>query len=213
MENREKEETVLENPEMVSDVIETDEVETSDEQNDEKKEKEHFEGIKITVKISEKDMADFMLKHAYSSISGWFGVVLSVAALIYLVIGYAEMIWSTRIALLFIGVLFTIVNPVMLVSKAKKQVKKNKMFEVPIDYILSEKVLVIEQGEEQLTVPWENIQLVRSSKRSLIVYITKNRACIWPKAQIGAQYKDVEAFLTEKMGSARVRISKQNTRL
>ena len=213
MENREKEETVLENPEMVSDVIETDEVETSDEQNDEKKEKEHFEGIKITVKISEKDMADFMLKHAYSSISGWFGVVLSVAALIYLVIGYAEMIWSTRIALLFIGVLFTIVNPVMLVSKAKKQVKKNKMFEVPIDYILSEKVLVIEQGEEQLTVPWENIQLVRSSKRSLIVYITKIRACIWPKAQIGAQYKDVEAFLTEKMGSARVRISKQNTRL
>ena len=84
-------------------------------------------------------MIDFVMHHTYSSISGWFGVILSVAALIYLAVGFNQYDNFMKLMLIFIGVLFTIINPLMLRSKAKKQVTSNKSFETPIDNTMTGK--------------------------------------------------------------------------
>ena len=110
--------------------------------------------------------------------------------------------------MLVIGLLFTVVNPLMLYMKAKKQAATNESLKLPIQYTLSENELVIEQGEEQLIVPWDQLRIIKDSGRSLIVYVTRMRAFIWPKAKLGRQYNEVTKLLTKKMGSARVRIKK-----
>lgn len=169
-------------------------------------EKINYDGLKFSVKIGGDDMVNFVLRHSYSGISGWGGVVLSIAAIIYLIVSFSSLDMVGRAALALIGILFTVVNPLMLIYKARRQVKSNRMFDIPIEYTLSDDVLVIEQGEEQLTVPWENIRLVKDTKRSLIVYVTKIRAFIWPKSQIAGQYDEITKTLLDKMGSARVRL-------
>lgn len=168
--------------------------------------KKVYDGLKFTVKMESKDMVNFVLYHTYSNISGWIGVVISIVAIILLIARFYTYENSTRIVLLIVGLLFTVVNPLMLCYKAQKQVKSNAMFHIPVEYTMTDEFLAIEQGHEQLEVPWENIRLVKDTGRSLIVYVTKIRAFVWPKKQLDAQYEQAAALLVEKIGSAKVHI-------
>lgn len=180
--------------------------EVVDTLEDEIPSKGNYDGLKVSLQVDSADMVNFMLHHNYSGVQGWFGVIISIAALVYLIVDFGQMDWTMRIVMFVIGLLFTVVNPLMLCFKAKKQVATNETFKMPIDYILSDKALVIEQGEEQLVVPWEDLRVIKDSGRSLIVYVTRMRAFIWPKEKLGNQYDDVKKILLEKMGAARVRI-------
>ena len=177
------------------------------EQTDET-EKKVYEGLSIDIKISEKDMADFILRHNYSLPSGWIGVLISIAAIVLLIVRFDVMDMTTRLAMIVIGALFIVVNPILLVSKAKKQVRNNPMFATPITYILSDDVIAIEQNGEQLTIPWTDIRVVKGFKKAIVVYVTRVRALLWPMTQIEAQYDDILKLLNEKLGTARVRVGK-----
>lgn len=170
--------------------------------------KKVYDGLRLDIKIEEKDMADFILRHNYSSPSGWIGVLISIAAIVLLIVRFDVMDMTTRFAMIVIGALFIVVNPILLVSKAKKQVRNNPMFATPITYILSDDVIAIEQNGEQLTIPWTDIRVVKSSKKAIVVYVTRVRALLWPTTQIEAQYDDILKLLNEKLGTARVRIGK-----
>lgn len=179
-----------------------------DSEQTDKTEKKIYEGPSINIKITEKDMADFILRHNYSSPSGWVGVLISIAAIILLIVRFDVMDMTTRLAMIVIGALFIVVNPILLVSKAKKQVRNNQMFATPITYILSDDVIAIEQNGEQLTIPWTDIRVVKGSKKAIVVYVTRVRALLWPMTQIEAQYDDILKLLNEKLGTARVRVGK-----
>lgn len=185
----------------INETIETNETDRMPEKKD-------YDGLKFSVQVEGSDMVNFIMYHNYSGIQGWFGVVISLAALVYLIVDFANMDWTVRIVMLVIGLLFTVVNPLMLYMKAKKQAATNESLKLPIQYTLSENELVIEQGEEQLIVPWDQLRIIKDSGRSLIVYVTRMRAFIWPKGKLGSQYNEVTKLLTKKMGSARVRIKK-----
>ena len=177
-------------------------------ETDRLQEKKENGGLKFSVQLESSDMVNFIMYHNYSGIQGWFGVVISLAAFVYLIVDFADMDWTVRIVMLVIGLLFTVVNPLMLYMKAKKQAVTNESLKLPIQYTLSENELVIEQGEEQLIVPWDQLRIIKDSSRSLIVYVTRMRAFIWPKEKLGSQYNEVTKLLMKKMGSARVRIKK-----
>ena len=177
------------------------------EQTDET-EKKVYDGLRRDIKITEKDMADFILRHNYSSPSGWIGVLISIAAIVLLIVRFDVMDMTTRLAMIVIGALFIVVNPILLVSKAKKQVRNNPMFATPITYILSDDVIAIEQNSEQLTIPWTDIRIVKGSQKAIVVYVTRVRALLWPMTQIEAQHDDILKLLNEKLGTARVRVGK-----
>lgn len=170
--------------------------------------KKVYDGLSIDIKVTENDMTNFILKHNYSSPSGWIGVLISIAAIVLLIVRFDVMDTTTRFAMIVIGALFTIVNPIMLVSKAKKQVRNNPMFATPITYILSDEVIAIEQNDEQLTIPWKDIRVVKGSKKAIVVYVTRVRALLWPINQIEDNYEQILKILNDKLGTARVRISK-----
>ncbi len=169
-------------------------------------EKKVYEGFKFSVLMTERDMKHFVLYHNYSSFQGWIGIIISAAALIYLVVGFADMNWTTRVVFLIIGLLFTVVNPLMLCVKARQQVRKNPTFQTPLDYILADEALVIEQDEAQAAIPWGELRLIKETKYILIVYVTKMRAFIWPKDQLDSQYREITDILRQKMDASRLRL-------
>lgn len=182
--------------------------ENSDEQEEiieEKTSEEEIAGFDI--KTGEKDLSNFVLHHNYRSASGVIGLILSAAAIIYLIVGFGAMDNLMRGALLVIGLLFTVVNPLMLVSKAKRQARTNKSFQVPIHYSMTATYLVLTQDEQWVQIPWKNVCKVTDTGRSIVVYVSRIRAFIWPKAQLGDKRELVMSVLRKKVAPAKIKIS------
>lgn len=182
--------------------------EASDEQEENAEEKTSEEEITgFDIKTGEKDLSNFVLHHSYRSASGVLGVILSAAALIYLIIGFSTMDNLMRGALLVIGLLFTVVNPLMLVSKAKRQARTNKSFQIPIHYSMTASYLVLTQDDQWVQIPWKNVYKVTDTGRSIIVYVSRIRAFIWPKSQLGSKQAFVMSVLRKKVAPAKIKIS------
>ena len=176
-----------------------------EEITEEKTSEEEIAGFDI--KTGEKDLSNFVLHHNYRSASGVIGVILSAAAIIYLIAGFNTMDNLMRGALLVIGLLFTVVNPMMLASKAKRQARTNKSFQIPIHYSMTASYLVLTQDDQWVQIPWKNVYKVTDSGRSIVVYVSRIRAFIWPKAQLGSKQELVMSVLRKKVAPAKIKIN------
>ena len=61
----------------------------------------------ISIKMTKKDLSYFVLRHAYVSFSGVFGVFLSLVSLVYLILGGGDTPLE-KLLFLFMGLLFTV---------------------------------------------------------------------------------------------------------
>lgn len=146
--------------------------------------------MECRILLKEKDMRHFMFHHTYTSFSGWFGVLLSVIALAMLIIGWKQYGIIHIVALGFLALLFTVVQPVQIVLRAKKQIKAQDMFHDTLIYNLCEEGILVRQNEQYVNVIWEDIGKVVSTKRAMFIYTSPVRAFILPFDQIG----DIEGF-------------------
>ena len=81
--------------------------------------------IRINVRIGTMDLFSFMLYHTYTNLSGLFGLGLSLLSFAMLIGGFAAGDTVKTIILLVLGLLFTVVNPMMLFVKSKQQAMNN----------------------------------------------------------------------------------------
>lgn len=139
--------------------------------------------MKLNIKLNSIDMYDFLMQHTYKHFSGIFGLILSFGALIGLFLTYQGNSTMTNVLLILTACLFTIVNPIMLYSKAAQQVKLTPMFQKPIEYYFNDKEISLSQEEQSVQVKWEEVQKVVETKRSIIIYLSAVRAYILPKRQ------------------------------
>lgn len=107
-------------------------------------------------------------------------------------------------ALVFVGLLFTVIQPVMLYTKASSQVKKNDSVNKPLKYTFTDKDFSISVDEDSVTQSYEDIIKVISTKLSVIIYINKYRAFILPKSAIGENMEQLKALLEKNAKNAKV---------
>ena len=144
----------------------------------------------ITIQV--KDMQHFVLRHMYSSFAGWFGVLISVVAFVMVGIGWNSYGNFEKIALIILGLLFTVVQPVQLMLKAKRQVISQEMFKTPLIYNICKDGIVVSQGETKVSVVWNDIYKVKQTSKAVFIYTSPVRAFIFPKNQLG----DVNEFMS-----------------
>lgn len=143
--------------------------------------------VEFDAVIRSKDMYDFLMKHFYSTFSGIFGVVLSVGALVFFVLGLGKRDLFQLTILLALGLLFTVIQPLQMKLKAAAQVKTNPMMKEPIHFLFNEKGMTVSQKGEEAFLPWEEIRRIKESKHSVFVYMSTINANIIPKDQAGAE--------------------------
>ena len=143
-----------------------------------------MEEIKFSVKMQVKTMYRFLMHHGYAGISGIINLIISGGALVLLILGIGESVTS-KVALVIVAALFTVINPLYLYYKAAKQVKLTPMFANPLDYVVNEEGLTVSQGEEALTVEWGELRKVVETKKDFYVYLSLTRAYIFPKENMG----------------------------
>lgn len=165
-----------------------------------------MENIEFKIKLSVTDLYYFMMHHYYTKISGIFGIVLSLAAAVILCVRFSSLDGTGKMLLIIIALLFTVINPIMLWTKAAGQITANKSLGGELTYILDTRHLTIQLGEEKADVPWEQVTKVKDNGRELVVYVTAARGYIWPKRQIREQYDHITDCLKKSVDAGKIHL-------
>lgn len=147
--------------------------------------------VKFDVKMTEEYMCDFVLYHNYTRASGIMSVIIGAVAagvsIRYILDGDMQYfcVW------LFCAILLLIVNPYTMITRAKSQVRNTEMFQNTLEYELTETSVIVRQGEAEATTEWTEVTKVVQTRKSVILYLGRVRALIFPKKCMGDAYGDV----------------------
>ena len=155
--------------------------------------------IRFTVNLTTKELFLFSMRHTYVSMSGVVGLLISIGSFIICACKYRTLDTTAIIALLIIGCLFTIVQPLMLYSKAKAQKKQNEDINDTLNYILDDQGITVSQEDQVAHIKWYEIRRKVQTKFAIYLYMSPVRAFIFPKAQLGEQYESSCEFITSQM--------------
>jgi len=155
--------------------------------------------IKFQVLIKVADMYNFLLCHAYAGYQGIVGILISVGAFALYLSGFGKGDSFATLLLILMSALFTIIQPLHLYYKAAKQVKLNPVFREPLNYKVNKEGITVGQGEEEGLMLWQDIVKVMETKRSVIIYLSRINAYIFPKRELGEQYETFKNFIKENL--------------
>ena len=162
--------------------------------------------VKFTVKMTEEYMYDFFLYNTYTSISGILGPVLGVIALMMAVNSYMNSGFTAAMPGLLVAILFLVISPVQLKSRAKMQVQQSEMFKKPLEYEFNEAGVTVRQDELEAVNEWSDFAKAVSTQKSVILYLNRVRALIFPKECMGEQYEEVLKMIHKHMPPAKEKI-------
>lgn len=161
-------------------------------------ESEFENGITVSVGMKVKYMYSFLFQHTHRSFKGIFGVCISLAALVAFALSFDGNADTTRrVILLVIGLLFTVVNPIILLIKAQQQVLLSPIYKKPLTYGFTEEGMTVRQEEQQQFVPWDKILEIRKTHSVLIIYTARNSASVISYKEMGQQSEAVEKMIAE----------------
>lgn len=162
--------------------------------------------VKFEVKMTTKAMFDFSLYTTYTSFNGIAGIVLGGAGLFRTIQYMTAGNISGATPYLLIAIFFLVGSPVAMWMRSAEQVLKTPMFQKPISYEFGEEGVSVSQGEESVLNEWGNFQKAVSTNKSIILYVTKVRAIILPKKDMGDKYQAILQMIFTHMDPKRVKI-------
>ena len=155
--------------------------------------------FELRVKITAKELFAFMMKHTYSSASGIFGILLSVGCLVLFFAGFAGNDDTKKVILLIIGLLFTVVNPVMLYTKAKQQALKNPLYKEILVYTLDEEGISLTADGKTEAIRWESIVDYKKGFGVCLLYTSKIHSILLPFSSMGEKKDEIVTFIQAKV--------------
>ncbi|MBQ9768363.1 MAG: YcxB family protein [Lachnospiraceae bacterium] len=155
--------------------------------------------VKFSVKIQVKDMFLFLLRHSYRGVQLIVDIIITVGAIALLVAGFGKDSPVTTFVLVVLALLFTVINPLQLYSRAKKQVTKNEVFAKPLNYVLTNEGITMSQGEVTQSFAWGDIYQIKEYKSMFAVYTGRVYACIWPKRELAACENEVRELFRKHL--------------
>lgn len=162
--------------------------------------------VKFDVKMTKKAMFDFMLYTSYTSLSGIVGVVFGGVTLFLGVRQAMQGNYSVAATFFLFAGVFLIGNPLTLKTRSAEQVSKSPMFQKPITYELTEEGVRISQEDQSVLNEWKDFQKVVSTNQSIILYMSKVRALIFPREALGEQYSAAVKMISTHIPPKKVKI-------
>lgn len=147
--------------------------------------------VKLTAQfqtqVTEKDLMNFKLYHNYHSVGGVAGLLFGIVALVICIVSINYVNISYTLMMGFFGIFFTIYTPIGMKLKVRKQMKNVAAFKEPVKYVVTEDKITLSQGEVTEELLWDQVYKIKSTGKSLVLYITAVRANIIPIKDLGNQ--------------------------
>lgn len=155
-------------------------------------------GITVSVGMKVRYMYSFMFQHAHRSFQGILGVLLSIASLVMFFVTLREPGNGTNLVIFLIcGLLFTVVNPILLLIKAQQQVLLAPVYKKPLQYTFSEQGMTVTQDEQSQFIEWNKVVAVRKTSSILVIYTSRNAGSILAFKELGDARAEVEAVIAK----------------
>lgn len=152
--------------------------------------------IETDVKLDQRSLSRFLIYHNYVRVSGIIGLVLSVAALVALCAAWGMWTPMQRGLLAVLALLFTVLQPLMLASKGKRQLAMEE-FQIPFHYSFDDNGVTISQKDQTQSFSWEDIRKVVFRKDAIYVYMSAVSAFVVPEEQCGGQFDELVRLMRE----------------
>lgn len=142
--------------------------------------------VKAKVQLTTNELFGFLINHTYSTMTAFIGIILSIGGFVgfFYMLGMPDANPFYLGALFGTGLLFTVIQPLMIYFKAKKQVKKNNSVNAPLDYTINKTGINVVQGERTGFSEWDEIVKVVSTKTLVMLYTSKVHAYVIPKDDV-----------------------------
>ncbi len=140
------------------------------------------------INMTKEALTSFMVSSYYSRIGGIFSILLGLAGIVMAVreIFFRENMDVTGLAAyVIIAVMCLLVNPIVLVSRAKKQMETSPSYQSPIEYTLLPEMMIVSQGEERMELGWDLIYKIKMTGKMVAIYTSKINAFVWPLSELG----------------------------
>lgn len=162
--------------------------------------------INIKVKMTIKAMFEFLLYHNYGNLLGMLGYLLGFVCLAIGVLSLGKGDTTQILLFFFLAAMILVVNPLMLWTKAAKQVKTIAMFKEEINYEISDEGITISQKELSEKLEWDNIAKVVEVKNVYIIFISRIRAFVLTKESVGSDVQNFKDLIKSNLDERRVKL-------
>lgn len=153
--------------------------------------------IEVDVKLDAGSLNRFLIYHNYMRVSGIIGLLLSLAAIVALCFKWGMWTTTQRCLLVVLALLFTVLQPLMLISKGKKQLAMDD-FQTPFHYCFNENGVTISQQDQSQSFAWEEIRKTVFRKDALYVYMSSVSAFVIPREQCGGGFDELVGLIKDR---------------
>ncbi len=152
--------------------------------------------IEFDAQLDKKTLNHFLVRNNFLRVGGVFGLLISLAAIVGLIVFWQYFVLTQRLILIFLGLMFTVIQPLTLLVKGWNQLKTGT-FREPFHYVFSEKGIEITNIAGSASVEWEMIRRVVTTKEAIYIYMNSVSAFIIPKAACHSEYVELAKLIKE----------------
>ena len=138
----------------------------------------------------------FLIRNNFLRVGGVFGLLISIAAIVGLIVFWKYFAVAQRVILIFLGLMFTVIQPVTLLMKGWEQLKKGA-FREPFHYTFSSEGIEVVNIAGTANVKWGDIRRVVTAKDAIYIYMNAVSAFILPRSECGENYIPAVKMLKE----------------
>ncbi len=151
------------------------------------------------VKVRARDLYGFTIYHTYSGMMGKLWVLFSIVCLAAAIWTFGDISVQGTVALVVMGCLFTVLNPLMLYYKCIRRVQKTAIYKEPFQYTLTKKGFSIAQGDQSSQMRWLDLFQIICTKKAVYLCPDPIHAQIISLEQLGDQAEQLKDFLRKQV--------------
>ena len=156
---------------------------------------ETLKEVKFSVQMKTTDMFDFLYWHSYHGITGVINYAISFVGIAAMALGLGKDNTAVTVMLVILALLFTVINPLSLLYKAARQIKRTPMFSKPLEYRFDKKGFSISQDSTSDSADWESVVMLRETGKNIILYMGASNAMVLPKREISGQLPELKLLI------------------
>ena len=133
--------------------------------------------VDVTLTVTAKDLWAFSMYHTNAGLMGIFNLLFTLAALYLLIFRWSSTTTPYRCLLVICVLVFTVWQPFLLWTKAKKQAKRPAVKD-PMRLVFDDEKLTVSQTDNQAEFTWEQMGLwMRSYPCIFYIWTVSMRIC------------------------------------
>lgn len=152
--------------------------------------------IELDIQLDKKTLNVFLLRNNFLRTGGVIGILISLAAIVGLVVFWQQFGTAQRVILVFLALMFTVIQPYTLLLKGWNQLKTGA-FREPFHYLFSDEGMTVTNIAGEVEVGWKDIRKAIVTKEAMYLYMNSVSAFILPHAACGEKYVELAKMVKE----------------